>query len=483
MEEKLLIGFCEKSITPDRRVTLAGQFHTRISDYIETPCMVNVIAIETSKDQTIICSCDLVGVSKHLTIATRELVAAKNPQIDVNKIIIAATHTHTGPACYTDRYLERPAALDYRNANTVMPEGKKFVRSVEIPEDVMVGEECLAWLAERISDAICEAWAARKHSFCAPGFARACIGYCRRMYRTNVGVARLGYKSDQEDVFKEVEGGSDTGIEMILVYDNMHKPIGVVASLACPSQTADYKDHVGSDLVGKARMFLREYFGDHFFTVAVISAAGDQQTRDQIRWRRGVEASMADVEGTIVMGKRLANAVIEAFETSRTAPSDKFELCHKTEIFDLPINKVTEEEYENSKKAIAQYVEEENKDEFQFMDMVRIHQDVGKVFYYGWQKDVETMPVEVHVVRFGNMAIATNPFELFLDYGNQIKVRSNARQTMLIQLANGAIGYLPTAKAEPMGGYGTSIVSCPIGSAGGAVLVEKTLDSINAMFE
>ena len=483
MEEKLLIGFSEKSITPDCRVTLAGQFHTRISEYVETPCMVNVIAIETSKDQTIICSCDLVGVSNHLTISIKEKVAAKNPQIDVNKIIIAATHTHTGPAHYTDKYLDRPSPLAYPNANTVMPEGKKFVPNVTIPEDVLVGEKCLEFISDRVSDAICEAWAARKHSFCAPGFARACIGFCRRMYRTNVGVARLGYKSDQEDVFKEVEGGSDSGIEMILVYDNMHKPIGVVASLACPSQTADYKDHVGSDLVGKARMFLREHFGEHFFTVAVISAAGDQQTRDQIRWRRGVEASMADVEGTIVMGKRLANAVIEAFETSRTAPSDKFELCHKTERFDLPINKVSEEEYNKCKEAVAKYVEEANKDEFDYMDMVRIHQEIGKVFLYQWQQDVETLPVEVHIVRFGNMAIATNPFELFLDYGNQIKVRSNARQTMLIQLANGAVGYLPTAKAEPMGGYGTSIVSCPVGSAGGAVLVEKTLESINAMFE
>ena len=53
---------------------------------------------------------------------------------------------------------------------------------------------------------------------------------------------------------------------------------------------------------------------------------------------------------------------------------------------------------------------------------------------------------------------------------------------MLIQLANGAAGYLPTAKAEPAGGYGTSIVSCPIGSAGGAELVEKTLEAINSLY-
>ena len=485
MEEKLLIGFSEKWIVPeDRPVCLAGQFHTRISEYIETPCMVNVIAIETSKDQTFICSCDLGSVSAHLVNCAREKIAAKNPEIDVDKIIISATHTHTGPL-YTapGQPATRPSGMSYPNANTIMPEGKKFVNQTVLPENILTGNECLDFIAERISDAVCEAWANRKHSFCAPGFGRASIGYCRRMYRTNVGVARLGYKADQEAVFKEVEGGSDTGIEMLLIYDNMHKPVGVVASVACPSQIVEFKNHVSSDYWGKTRMFLKEHFGEDFHIIGLCSAAGDQSPRDQLRWLRGVEPSMADIEGTIFIGKRLANAIIETFETSKTAPSDKFELCHKKEVFNLPINKLTQEEYEKAKETLYKYVEEENKDIFGFTDMVRIHPEVGRVFLYEWQKAVDTLPAEVHIVRFGDMAIASNPFELFLDYGNQIKVRSKAKQTMLIQLACDTLGYLPTAKAEPMGGYGTSIVSCPVGSKGGAELVEKTLDDINAMFE
>ena len=483
MEEKLLIGFSEKSITPDRRVTLAGQFHTRISEYTETPCMVNVIAIETAMDQTIICSCDLVGVSTHLLISVKEKVAAKNNQIDVNKIIVAATHTHTGPAHYTDKYLLRPSATAYPNANTIMPEGKKFVNNTIIPEDVMIGEECLNFISDRISEAVCEAWAGRKHSFCSPGFGRASIGYCRRIYRSDVGVVKLGYQASKENVFLEVEGGNDSGIEMIFVYDNMHKPVGVVAAVACPSQIVEYKNHVSSDYWGKARMFLKQHFGEDFHIIGLCSAAGDQSPRDQLRWLRGIEPSMADIEGTIFIGRRLSNAIIEAFEYPGNIPTDKVVLCHKKEIFNLPINKVSEEEYTECKNALYKYVEEANKDEFDYRDMIRIHPEVGKVFLYQWQKDVETLPAEVHIVRFGNMAIATNPFELFLDYGNQIKVRSKAKQTMLVQLACGTIGYLPTKKAEPHGGYGTSIVSCPIGSKGGAELVEKTLDAINSMWE
>ena len=46
------------------------------------------------------------------------------------------------------------------------------------------------------------------------------------------------------------------------------------------------------------------------------------------------------------------------------------------------------------------------------------------------------------------MAFMSCPFELFLNFGNIIKARSKAKQTFIIQLANGAGGYLPTEIAE-----------------------------------
>ena len=120
---------------------------------------------------------------------------------------------------------------------------------------------------------------------------------------------------------------------------------------------------------------------------------------------------------------------------------------------------------------------------FGFTDMVRVYLEVGTLFFYNWQKGIDTLPAEIHTVRFGDMAIASNPFELFLDYGNQIKVRSKAKQTMLIQLANDSFFYLPTKKAESHGGYGCGTMVCYCDSPAGEILVEKTLDSINAMFE
>ena len=89
---------------------------------------------------------------------------------------------------------------------------------------------------------------------------------------------------------------------------------------------------------------------------------------------------------------------------------------------------------------------------------------------------------ESHILRLGTVAFATNPFELFLDFGNQIKARSYAEQTFLVQLAGGSEGYLPTEKAEKGGHYSAFIASGLVGHVGGEQLVRETLKNINRLF-
>jgi hypothetical protein len=106
----------------------------------------------------------------------------------------------------------------------------------------------------------------------------------------------------------------------------------------------------------------------------------------------------------------------------------------------------------------------------------------GIVDRYTAQQHMNSFKEEIHVIRFDDIAIATNPFELFLDYGNQIRARSKAKQTFLIQLACGAEGYLPTKKAEEGSHYSAYVSSGFTGSVGGEILVRETLERINNKF-
>jgi hypothetical protein len=87
----------------------------------------------------------------------------------------------------------------------------------------------------------------------------------------------------------------------------------------------------------------------------------------------------------------------------------------------------------------------------------------------------------LHSLRLGDVAIVTNTFGLYTDYGVQMKARSPAVQTFVIQLT-GSGGYLPSARAVRGGGYGAVIQSSRIGPEGGQVLVERTLEAIKALW-
>ncbi len=89
-------------------------------------------------------------------------------------------------------------------------------------------------------------------------------------------------------------------------------------------------------------------------------------------------------------------------------------------------------------------------------------------------------PIEFHILRLGDIAIATNPFELYLDYGIRIKARSPAVLTLLVQLSCQHCGYLPTAKGVRGGGY--SADKYVVGPKGGQVLVDETVKHLAALW-
>jgi len=142
---------------------------------------------------------------------------------------------------------------------------------------------------------------------------------------------------------------------------------------------------------------------------------------------------------------------------------------------------VTMTEYREAVRQIKQHLDEHPGDvNYNTSAMLQVH--MGTVRRFRLQERMDVVECEIHIARLGDVAIATNPFELFLDYGNQIKARSKAEQTFLIQLANGTEGYLPTEKAEQGGHYSAFVASGQVGHQGGDQLVRQTLASINAMF-
>jgi len=90
---------------------------------------------------------------------------------------------------------------------------------------------------------------------------------------------------------------------------------------------------------------------------------------------------------------------------------------------------------------------------------------------------------EVMAMRIGDAAIVGPPDEVFCEYGLAMKRRSPARHTFIVELANDAIGYLPTREAFAQGGYKVTPGAAFYREDAGERLVDSALRQTERLFE
>ena len=498
---KLKIGWSEVDITPSKKVSLAGQFAERISQYIEKPLTATALAIESGEEQTIIVSCDLVSVTWKLLCDVRETLVDNELGIDPQKIILSAIHTHTAYRPLGGQRGQVAGVISNykKDLGDYLCPGQKYIEKEKVSDnpEVATAEENHALLVERLPELIKQAWKNRSEGGFSNAFGRAAVGMCRRA-AYNDNTAQM-WGDTNTAVFTQLEGGNDSGIELLYIFDSAKNLTGIVVNLACPAQCVQHRLFVSPDFWGEVKMRLRERFGNDIFMLPLCSAAGDQCPVDLVRWvepesdlndpnckrtnppKRKADPSMFDIAGMKKVGKRITNEIIDTWEEGLDEMQREVEFSHRIINMNLPIRRTTLTDVDKATAAIKDYLKD--KKDVDYNDVANIQRHLGVLRRFKVQNELDTLTTEVHIIRLGTIAIATNPFELFLDYGNQIKARSAAEQTFLVQLANGAEGYLPTAKAEANGHYSAFIGSGQVGHNGGDQLVRETLQNIREMFE
>ena len=496
MEKKILIGVASGKITPNGKIALCGQFHTRISTHVESDIYANCVAFDSGENQLIICSLDLEGIGISTYRRIGELVEAQCPEIDADAMILCCTHIHTGPfgggvGGDHEEYPGLHAALHF------LPEGYTF-RDYEWEargEGVLDTDEAVEQVAQAAAKVIVEAWEKRAPGFFGPAFGRAVLAHQRRVVY-NDGTAAM-YGNTWTSTFDRMEGGTDTGVELLYLFNAEEKPIGVLANIPCPSQVVEMACYVSSDYWGKARDILQEKLGEDFVTISMCAPAGDLSVRDQVRLDRAAVGQapgaknrprredaqiMSDIRGAKELGRRVANVVLEKLEEGLANKKNSGFLETRIVHLDLPVRKVTPTEYKEAKRSFKTALEELGTTELTPWTIAAVHVQGGTMHRYQIQERSHIFPTDIVISRLDDMAFATSPFELFLDFGNRIRARSWAAQTFLAQLSNDEAGYLPSALAEKGGHYSAYVSSGIVGHEGGDILVEKTVSVINELF-
>jgi hypothetical protein len=460
----LHVGWATTSITPDKPVALAGQFHKRISTHVEAPVTATVLALEVKNgarviDQAIMVSCDLVAIREGIQAKLRDRLAGKLAGFDLRKLFMNATHTHTAPVTSTMSW------YDVNDAGVMKPDA--YVR-------FMLG---------KIADAVVKAWVARAPGGVNWGLDYAVVGFNRRMvYQDGRAVM---YGNNRTANFSHVEGYEDHGVETLFFFDADNKLKGMVINVACPSQVVESARYLSSDFWHDVREILRERYSKDLHVLAWTGAAGDQSPH--LQYRKSADKRMRKKRGglseTRAIGLRIAAAVDRSYAALKDEVHTNIRFAHHVENLKLPAWQVTEDEYRTVKKKYDPIAAKpENKRSSNDISHLRWHKRVMDRYTEQHQGE-NSYALELHVLRLGDVAIATNPFELFVDYGVAMKTRSKAIQVFLVQLTGSTGGYLPTARAVPGGGYSAIVQSCLVGPEGGKILVDRTVEVINGMWK
>jgi len=220
------------------------------------------------------------------------------------------------------------------------------------------------------------------------------------------------------------------------------------------------------------------------------SAAGDQSPHLLIH--KQAEQRMLRLRGLTEreeIARRIVGSVEDVYPLAAVEIDSNPILRHEVLKVGLPMRRVTQEEYE---KAARQCVELEAQqpdpgDLFATSHhFVMLRRNRRVMARYEQQDRNSFYEVELHCLRLGDIAIATNPFEYFLDYGLRIKARSKAVQTFVVQLASGGGQtdgtYLPTERAIAARSYGAEAVDNTIGPEGGQMIVDRSVEALDAMW-
>jgi hypothetical protein len=455
---ELLVGGATTSITPDQPVALSGQFNTRIAKTVETPVTATALALEaregeTIVDQAIMVSCDLVAIRGTIQDQLRERVKSRLEGFDLQKLILSATHTHTAP---------------------VMVEGAYIIPK----EGVMQPAEYVDFLLGRLADLVVRAWESRKPGGVSWALGHAVVGHNRRAVYADGSAVMYGATDNPN--FRNLEGYEDHGVEMLFFWDPDQKLTAVAINVACPSQEVEGRSAVNADFWHDVREELHKRYGENLYVLGWPGAAGDQSPH--LMFRKAAEERMLKLRGltrTQEIARRIVRAVDDVYELAKSDVRTDVVMVHHVEQLQLPVLKITEAQVAQAKADAEQYAAKENPST---SDVRRRRWHQAVVDRYEKQDKEPFYTMELHVIRLGDVAIATNPFELFLDYGIRIKARSKAVQTFIIQLACASGIYLPTEKAVQRGGYSAIPESNPVGPEGGQVLVERTVELINGMW-
>ncbi len=442
--EPLQAGVAVVDITPPVPFRMSGYFNERLSTGTHDPLHAKAVVFQQGDASAALVFCDLVGVPSEVSSAARR-EAGEATGIPADHIAIAATHSHTGPLYYG-------ALHDYLHERAAERAGSD-------PHD---SSAYRAELVEKIVAAIAEAQSAVQPVELRSGYAREDRLSFNRRFHMSDGSVRFNPGQQNANIVRPA-GPVDPQVGIVLLSSPQAdaKPAAAIVAFALHLDTRGGTEY-SADYPQVVEDRLRESLGTDFDLLFAAGTCGDINHIDVTKSGR---------RSTEKIGSLLSQTVRHAIEQPEVLSSSEPALAVRSEKVDVPL-----QTYSDGQMATAR----RNLDlvgtrELSFLEQVEAVKIVDLQRWTG-----PTVPLEVQVFRLDSeTAIVTLPAEIFVELGLAIKAASPFRTTLVVELTNDSLGYIPTRKAFVEGSYET--VNSRIEPGSGERLVEAAIDLLREL--
>lgn len=418
---------------------------------VHDPLLAKALVFRQGEEKAAFVACDLISITRNLSSRVRTLVSEKTG-IPYTNIIVAGTHTHTGPRYHDDL--------------------AQYVRKEEDGKLTPADEQSYpARLIRSIAQAIIEADAAAVpvRLQTAVGEAEG-ISFNRRFYMKN-GRVRFNPGVGNPNIVRPV-GPIDTDVGILMLRRTRgNDPFASLTVFANHLDTVGETDF-SADYPHYLAEVLHETFGEDFVSVFGTGTCGDINHID-VNGGAGQKGHAAVTKPT---GEKLGSVVKEELNNLRNVEHPS--LGVRSEYVYAPLQNYTDEELAWAKSDSDELLYEERP----FLQGMRRRKILsleekrrtGEATPPTVGTEHWTLPLEVQVIRLGaDVAIVGIPGEVFVELGMAIEEASPFARTYVIELTNSNIAYVPTRDAFAQGSYET--VNSRVAPGGGEMLVETAV--------
>ncbi|MEN6401785.1 MAG: hypothetical protein ABFD94_07550 [Armatimonadia bacterium] len=407
MSSALRAGFAAVDITPPLGVFLAGHFNARQSIGIHDPLTAQVILFERGEERLALVGTDLIGIPAELTGLVRDRLQ-QALGLPGERVMLWATHTHAGP---------------------IMNQGGSEGRD----------EEYFQVLAAKLAGAVIAASHDLREVNVRIGWGEeARIAYNRR-YRLKDGSVRTNPGVGNPEISR-VDGPADPTVGALFIADAEGLQ-AVLVNFACHLDVLGNGNFLYSaDYPYYLRQTLEKAFGRSLVIPFANGPCGNINHINVFGNKR-----QGGYDHAQMMGMMLAGEVLKI--EGRAEPLAVDALGGKSQTLELPRRPYSDAELAEFHAIIADdRIADRAYPKIRARTHLKQHEQ-GKA----------VAPVEVQTLKLGDLALFGIPGEYFVEYGLQLRQKSSAAHTFIVELANDCIGYIPTPEAFDEGGYeGTS---------------------------